>query len=267
MRVLLAFFIIALTVGVGEAENLWVNNITVNEYDMTWSYRETYTGADSIAFRMNIDTGFGDNNSFVNAWEVLLADKELRKKFKTSIEKEQDIRINNETSGIYLVDVDATLSPDIIGKTHLYDTIVNRYVITYRFDNNILNSGSIWFMGQAKTPVTILMPQGVDVVNISGMDNVTINKTDPVEISGFFKEVSKDRGEITLNLSRNTSFIEKEINKSNASNASNESNVTSIEGKETKSLFETLSRIRNITIVVAGLVIISIIYIFKIRKK
>lgn len=262
MRVLLAFFVIALTAGAGEAGNLWVNNITVNEYDMTWSYQETYTGADSIAFRMNIDTGFGDNNSFVNAWELLQADKELRKEFKSSIEKEQDVRINNETSGIYLIDVDAALSPDIIGKTHLNDTIVNRYITTYRFDNGILNAGSIWFLGQAKTPVTIVMPQGVDVVNISGMDNVTINIIDHAEISGFFKEITKERGEISLTLSRNASFIKKEVNGSNASNV-----TSTAQEDETKPLFETLAWIRNVTIVVAGLVIISLIYIFKIRKK
>ncbi len=262
MRVLLVFFVIALTAGAGEAGNPLVNNITVNEYDMIWSYNETYTGADSTAFRINVDTGFGDNNSFVNSWEVLLADKELRKEFRNSIEKEQNVRINNETSRVYLVDVDAALSPDIIGKTHLSDTIVNRNITTYRFDNSILNAESIWFMGQAKTPVTIVMPKGVDVVNISGMDNATISSTDHAEISGFFKEISKDRGEITLTLSRNASFLKKEINGSNASN------VTSTAPEdETILLFETLSWIRNVTIVVAVLVIISLIYIFKIRKK
>ncbi len=262
MRVLSAFFVIALTAGAGEAGNLLVNNITVNEYDMIWSYNETFSGAYSIVFRMNIDSGFGDNDSFVNAWEVLLADNELRKEFRSSIEKEQAVRINNETSRVYLVDVDAALSPDIIGKTHLYDTIVNRYITTYRFDNSILNAESIWFMGQAKTPVTIVMPQGVDVRNISGIDNATINSTDHAEISGFFKEISKDRGEITLTLSRNASFIKKEINGSNASN------VTSTAPEdETNPLFEMLSWIRNVTIVAAGLVIISLIYIFKIRKK
>ncbi len=261
MRVLLVFFVIALTAGAGEAGNLLVNNITVNEYDMIWSYNETFSGADSIVFRMNIDSGFGDNDSFVNAWEVLRADKELRKEFRSSIEKEQDVRINNDTSRVYLVDVDAALSPDIIGKTHLYDTIVNRYITTYRFDNSILNAESIWFMGQANTPVTIVMPQGVDVRNISGMDNVTISSTDHAEISGFFKEISKDRGEITLTLSRNASFIKKEINGYNASNVTS----TAPEDK-TNPLFEMLSWIRNVTIVVAGLVIISLIYIFKIRK-
>lgn len=263
MRFLAAFFLITMTIGgVGGSTN-WVNNITVNELGMTWSYNETFSGADSIVFRMNIDSGFGDNDSFVNAWEVLLADKELRKEFRTSIEKEQDVRINNETHGISLIDVDAALSPEIIGKTHIFDMIVNKYITTYRFDNSILNASSIWFMGQAKTPVTIVMPRGVDVVNISGMDNITINSTDHAEVSGFFKEISKDRGEITLTLSRNVTFMKKEIN-----DTSNATNVTSTAPDDEKTpFFETLSWIRNVTIVAAGFVIISLIYIFKIRKK
>jgi hypothetical protein len=238
---------------------------------MTWSYNETFSGADSIIFRMNIDSGFGDNDSFVNAWEVLLADKELRKEFKTSIEKELDVRINNETNGIYLVDVDAVLSPEIIGKTHIFDTIVNKYITTYRFDKSIIDAGSIWFMGQSNTSVTIVMPQGVDVANISGMDNVTINITDHTEISGSFKGITKDRGEITLDISRNASFIKKEVNATNATNAANAANAANdtlpaqAEGKE--SMFETLSWIRDASIVAVGLVIILLIYVIKIRKK
>lgn len=259
MRLFIAFFVIALMAGAGKGGILWANNITVNESGMIWSYDETFTGIDSFGFRMNIDSGFGDNNSFVNAWEVLLADKELRKEFRDSIEKELDVRINNKTDGIYLVDVDAALSPDVLGKTHVFDTIVNRYTTSYRFETSVLNSGSIWFMGQPETPVTIVMPQGVDVTNISGVSNATINNTDHAEISGFFNEVSKDRGEITLTLSKNTSFIKTEINVSN---------VTLPEKTdEKKPVFEMLSLIRDVSIVVVGIVIISLIYVFKIRKK
>jgi len=271
MRFLAAFFLIIMAVVGVDGSATWVNNITVNEYGMTWSYNETFSGADSIIFRMNIDTGFGDNDSFVNAWEVLLADKELRKDFRTSIEKELDVRINNETQGIYLVDVDAVLSPEIVGKTHIFDMIENKYITTYRFDKSILDAGSIWFMGRSNTPVTIVLPHGVDVSNSSGIDNVIINITDHTEVSGSFKGITKDRGEITLYLSRNTSFIKKEINTTNATfvtNATNSTNVdlsTQTEGKE--SMFETLSWIINASIIAAGLVIILLIYIFKIRKK
>ncbi len=265
MRFLAAFFLIMMTVWGVDGSTNWVNNITVNEYGMTWAYNETFSGPDSIIFRTNIDKGFGDNNSFVNVWEVTLAEKELRKEFQTSIEKELDVRINNETQGIYLVDVDAVLSPELIGKTHIFDLIVNKYITTYRFDKSILDAGSIWFMGQSNTPVTIVMSQGVEVANISGMDNFSINITDHAEVSGFFKEISKDRGEITLVLSRNASFIKKEVNTTNATNATNVNLPAQAEAK--KSMFETLSWIRDASIVAVGLVIILLIYIFKIRKK
>ena len=277
MRFLAAFLLIMMTTGGVDGSTSWVNNITVNDNGMIWTYNETFSGADSIIFRMNIDSGFGDNDSFVNAWEVLIADKELRKEFRTSIEKELDVRINNETQGIYLVDVDAALSPELIGKTHIFDRIVNKYITTYRFDKSILNASSIWFMGQSNTPVTIVMPQGVDVDNISGMDNVTINNTDHAVVSGFFKELSKDRADITLYLSQNASFIKKEINAKNATNATDATNSTdglnstninfSSQNQEIESMFEKLSWIRDASIVAVGLVIISLIYIFKIRKK
>jgi hypothetical protein len=109
------------------------------------------------------------------------------------------------------------------------------------------------------------------------MDNVTINNTDHAEVSGFFKELSKDRAEITLYLSQNVSFINKEINDTNATNATDAINSTdglnstninfSSQNQEKESMFEKLSWIRDTTIVAIGLVIISLIYIFKIRKK
>lgn len=260
MRIIIAFLTMAMISGAANGASLWVNNITINEYDMTWSYNETFTGADSIAFRMNIDSGIGDNDSFVNAWEVLKADKELRKELRSSIDREPDVMINNETYGIHLVDVDASLSTDLIGKNHLLDPLTNRYITTYRFNSSILNAGSIWFMGQADSPVTIVLPQGVDVSNISGMDNSTISLAEHVEISGFFKGISKERGEITLTLLKNASFVKTEINWTNVTSPLAEDEVT-------KSMLEKLSWIRAVIIAAAGLIIIFLIYIFKIRKK
>ncbi len=260
MRIIIAFLIIAMISGAANGGSLWVNNITVNEYNMTWSYNETFTGVDSIAFRINVDSNLGDNDSFVNAWEVLKADKELRKEFRSSLDQELDVRINNETYGVYLEDVDASLSQDLIGKTHLLDTITNRYITTYRFNSSILNARSIWFMGQADSPVTIVMPQGLDVVNISGMDNSTISLADHVEISGFFKSISKERGEISLTLSKNTSFTNTVVNTTNVT-------LPPVEEEKTKSMFEKLSWIRTAGTAAVGLVIILLIYIFKIRKK
>ncbi|VVB88916.1 Uncharacterised protein [uncultured archaeon] len=267
MRFLIALFLIALTAGACEAGSLWVNNITVSEYGMTWSYNETFTGADSIAFRVNIDSGLGDNNSFVNAWEVLLADKETRKEFKNSLDKEPDVKINNKTNGVEVVDVESVLSPDLIGKTHRTDTIVNKYSIAYRFRDSILNAGSIWFLGQANSPVTIVMPQGVDVKNISGMDNATMMVTDHAEISGYFRAITKDRGEITLRLAKNTSLVRPEANVSNATSPV-EINATQVgTNNSVKPMFEMLDGIRNLSIAVVGFAFILLIYVFKVKKQ
>lgn len=265
MKLIFAFVLITLTAGASGAEHLWVNNITVTEYNMTWSYSETFTGADSMEYRTSIDTGLGNNDSFTSAWELLKADKEMRKTLRNAIDKEPDVRINNETSRVEVLDIDSTLSPQTIGKANLTDTIMNRYNVAYGFKDSILNASSIWFLGQAKTPVTIVMPSGVDVVNTSGMDNITKNVTDHVEISGFFKEVSKDRGEINLSMAKNTSFQVTGINSSNVTSPAPTYNVT--ESNVTKSMATILSKIRAATIIGAGIIIIVLVYAFKVKRR
>ncbi len=256
MRFLLIFILIAMTAGTGSAEHLWINDIKVSEYNMTWNYNETFTGADSIAYRMNIDSGLGNNDSFIGAWELLKADREMRKDLRSSIDKELDVRINNQTSGIDVVEVDSGLSQETIGNTHSTDAIVNKYSVSYRFKDSILNAGSIWFQGQAKSPITIAMPAGVDVINISGMNNVSRNITDHVEVTGSFKEITKDRGEIILYPVKNSSYKIPEINVS-----------TPPAVNSTEPLKDAVSTIRNLSIIGAGTVIILLIYIFKVKRR
>jgi len=260
MRAVLAIVLIALTAGAGAAERSWVNNITVGEYNMTWNYTETFTGMGSVIYRIGIDTELGDNDSFINAWELLKADKEMRKMLRSSIDKEPDVRINNVTGGISVIDIESALSPSIIGKTHSFDPVVNRYEVAYRWKESILNGRTIWFLGQAKSPVKVVLPSGIDVTNTNGMVNITENISNHTEISGFFNEVSPNRGEITLYLAKNISVVSQphEINVTN---------VTSY-GKETaKPMNEILSKIRDVSILVAAVVIILLIYVFKIRKR
>lgn len=264
MRILAALVFIALTAGAGSAERLWVNNITVSEYNMTWGYTETFTGADAIAYRIDIDSVFGNNDSFINAWELLKTDKEMRKKLRSAIDSEFDVRINSTYSDtgadvIEVVGVDSSLSTGIIGKTHIGDTIVNRYSVTYRWKDSIFNASSIWFLGQAKSPVEIILPEGVDVANISGMDNVTRNTGALTGITGFFTEISGDRGEITLNLTRNTSIA--------IQPQANAANVTSTGGNITEPAAEIASKIRDMSLLIAGITLILLIYVFKVRKR
>lgn len=269
MRIVLALVLIALTASAGTAERLWVNNITVDEYNMTWSYTETFTGMDSLIYRIGLDEEIGNNDSFINAWEILKIDKKMRERLQSSLDNELDVRIKTPytpylntgsgNNGIEVIDVDSTLSPGLIGKTHAVDTIVNRYKVTYRWKKSIFNASTIWFLGQAKSPVTIILPAGIDVINISGMNNVTENITDHSEITGFFNEISKDRGEITLNLTRNES-IKAQVSEVNVTNVTEQ-------GRAAEPLTGIVSKIRDGSILGVGVIIILLIYVFKIRKR
>jgi hypothetical protein len=243
------------------AENRWVNNITVNEYNITWSYTETFMGKDSIAYRINLDSKIGNNDSFINAWELLKADKDSRKKFKDSMENEPDVRINNETSGIELIDVDSSLSQAIIGKTHIADTIENRYKVTYRLKESIFNHSSIRFLGRPGSPLSIILPEGIDVIGISGMDNETENMDSNTEISGYFSNSSNESAQITVNISKNTSYnpVSPETNMTDFAPMQNNENIT-------EPASQVSEKIRKWSIIGVGLVFIVLIYVFKVRK-
>jgi len=258
---LFLFLILLSATDLAAAETRWINNITVSEYNITWGYTETFSDMDSIGYKISIDTGLGDNDSFVNAWELLKADKEARNEFKSALENELDIRINNETTGIEMTDVDSSLSQSIIGKTHVPDTIENRFNVTYRLKESIFNASSIWFLGEPKSPVTIILPAGIDVVDISGMDNMTKNIDSHTEVTGFFSRLSMERGEITINITKNASY---QVNYSK----SNTTEVNTTENNEniTKPASEISHKIREWSIIGIGIIFIVLIYVFRVRK-
>jgi len=261
LNIILSIFLVFSIIDLASAQTQWINNITINEYNITWSYTESFSGFNSIGYKISIDSGLGNNDSFVNAWELLKADKEIRRTFKSSIENELDIRINNETSGIELTDIDSSLSQGTIGNINNTDTIINKFNITYRLKDSIFNASSVWFLGEPDSPVTVVFPAGIDVKEVTGMNNFSINKVSHTEITGFFKEISRDRGEITLHLEKNVSFVAEE--------PGIKANNTSIEKDEntTKQVYEVSSKIRNISLLFVGFIIIFFIYIFKLRKR
>jgi hypothetical protein len=243
------------------AQTLWINNITINEYNITWGYVETFAGMDSIGYRIMLDSEIGNNDSFINAWELLKADKEMRRKFTSAIANEFDIRINNGTSGIELMDVDSSLSQAIIGNTHNQDTIENRYIVSYKLKESIYNASSVGFMGEPKSPVTIILPEGIDVVGISGMNNETKNVDSQTVVKGYFSNLSGERGEITINITRNSSynFTILESNMTENTSPENNENIT-------KPAFEISNKIREWSIIGIGILFIVLIYVFKVRK-
>lgn len=261
LRLFLSLILLTSAADLAAAETRWINNITVSEYNITWGYTETFTGMDSIGYKISIDTGLGNNDSFVNAWELLKADKEARNTFKNSIEKELDIKINDQTLGIEMSDVDSSLSQSIIGKTHASDTIENRFKVTYRLKESIFNASSVWFLGEPKSPVSIILPAGIDVIDISGMDNMMKNIDSHTEVTGFFSNLSTERGEITINIAKNASYP---VNYP-------ESNITEVNTTEkneniTKPASEISQKISEWSIIGIGIIFIVLIYVFKVRK-
>jgi len=261
LRILLPIFLIFTLTDPAASQTQWINNITINEYNITWSYTEDFSGFDSIDYKISIDSGLGNNDSFISAWELLKADKEVRKSFKSSIENELDIRINNETSGIELIDIDSSLSQATIGKINTTDTIINRFNITYRLKESIFNASSIWFLGEPDSPVTVVLPAGINVKEVIGINNSSINTGFYSEITGFFKEKSPDRGEITLYLEKNASFVaEKPGIMANDTSIGKDENIS-------KPIFGISSKIRKWSIIGIGIIVIILIYVFKVRKK
>jgi hypothetical protein len=262
MGIFAALVLVLLTAATGAAETRWTNSITVGEHNMAWDYTESFSGDDAIMFRAYIDREFGNNDSFVNAWELLNADKDIRKKFQSSVDNEFDVRLNNVSTGIQVADIESTLSPGIIGNIHSTDAVVDRYNVSYRWKDSIFNKSSIWFLGQSNSQVTIILPPGMDVVNTSGINNLTKKTNTHTELAGFFSEVSGDRGEITINFAKNTSFhIEPQVNVNNVTT------VTNATGNVTQPVKKVASKIQNVTVLAAGLAIIILIYVFKVRKK
>ncbi|MFA4958052.1 MAG: hypothetical protein WC556_13875 [Candidatus Methanoperedens sp.] len=261
LRIFLSIFLIFTLTDPAASQTQWINNITINEYNITWSYTEGFSGFDSIGYKIRIDSDLGNNDSFINAWELLKTDKEVRKSFKSSIENELDIRTNNEISGIELIDIDSTLSQATIGKIDNRDTIINRYNVTYRLKESFFNANSIWFLGEPDSPVTLVLPAGIDVKEVTGMNNSSINTGSHTEITGFFKEMSPGRGEITLYLEKNASFgAEKPVIMANDTSIGKDENIS-------KPLSGISSKIRKLSIIGIGIIVIILIYVYKVKQK
>lgn len=253
--VFISVILLLMFVNYASAETRWINDITINEYNVSWNYTEIFSGMDSVTYRIGLDSGTGNNDSFINAWEILKADGEARKKFRNSIEKEPDVKIDNSTAGVEIIDVSSSLSQGLIGKTHSTDEIRNEYGVSYRLTKSIYNASSIWFLGEPGSPVAVIIPRGIDVINVSGMDNRTLS---PSMLQGYFSNFS-GKGEMMINFTKNTSFhIESPVtNITVTASAANNSTMPATEALRNK--WEWI-------IAGIGIILIILIYIFKIRS-
>lgn len=254
--IFLSIILLSMSVDNVSSETQWINNISINEYNISWNYIEIFTGMDSIAYRIGLDSGIGNNDSFINAWEVLKADREARSKFRASIEKEPDVRIDNQTSGIRIKDVGSNLTQGLIGKTHSSSEVKNEYTVIYILLESFYNASSIWFLGEPGSRVTIIIPQGVDIINVSGINNST---TVSGVIQGYFSNSSTGKGEITVNFTKNASYYSEPP-------AVNITETISEPENETENIAEIPGNIWEWIIAGTGIIVIILIYVLKIRS-
>ncbi|WMW23936.1 hypothetical protein RE474_07440 [Methanolobus sediminis] len=173
----------------------WDNSINIQKDSMTWGYTEKYSGDRSIIFKKYVDMEFGDDDGFVSAWELLKADVAMSKSFKQAIEKNMDVKIDNSSKNVILLDVETDISPELLGLTGEERDIVNKYEVYYDFRVPLDESGSVlWFQGEPETDVTISLPEKMKLLSVDGVDNESVNESSKETIIqgkfGFTGEVA-----------------------------------------------------------------------------
>ncbi|WP_340819726.1 hypothetical protein [Methanolobus sp. WCC4] len=181
------------------ADYEWSNEITVGTDDMVWEYMEKYSDDRSVIFKAFIDAEFGDNDDFVSAWELLKAEVKTSGSFREAIEDNMDVMIDNSSRNVTLLNVEASMSPELLGPVNKKDDIVNNYQTFYDFRTPLTEDGSsIWFQGEPDTPVRLNIPSELELISVEGIDNESVEEDeDGTHISGEFGFT----GEVTVHFS------------------------------------------------------------------
>ena len=171
------------------AEYNWSNQITIYSGGMEWQYTEELSDMDSYVFKYYIDDKQGNKDHFVSTWELMKADKRMRERFRDAIERETDVRINNSSLGIEVLDIDASLSNNALGPVESMTELTNTYRVTYSFPGGLLENGStIWFLGEPGSLLSVNFPEGTQIISTKGIDNVSIRTSD---LSGKFGAINE----------------------------------------------------------------------------
>ncbi len=174
----------ALVTGSASAEYNWSNQITIHTDGMEWQYTEKLSDLDSYVFKYDIDNRQGNKDDFVSTWELMKADKRMRERFRDAIERETDVKIDNSSLGIEVLDIDASLSNKALGNVESMTEFNNTYRVTYSFPEGMLENGStIWFLGEPGSQLSVNFPEGTQIISTKGIDNVSIGTSD---LSGRF---------------------------------------------------------------------------------
>lgn len=209
------------------------NDITLESDGMSWDYEECITDREAIFFRELIDRE-GNNDSFVNAWEIRNMELELRDRLEKSIEKKPDVKFDGSSETVKVRDVEFWLSDEALGNVYKRSPITNTARVSYSFEEELKRENeekevkkeeedegeastetyseignetgaetSVWFMGTPDSEVTIVLPPGYDANRTEGLED----KSEEFENSRMVLKGSFDpEGEITLWLSENESY-------------------------------------------------------------
>lgn len=198
------------------------NNITLERNGMTWDYDEKTTDNDAVFLRSVIDGETGDNNGFVNAWEILKMEILLSDRMKKAIEEEPDVKLNAASDTVELKDVEFWVSKEALGRTNKSLSITNLASVSYSFKEEVGPGTAIWLMGTPDSSVTINLPPGLDAERTEGLDNKSLGfENNCTVLKGNFSPEKN----ITLWLSKNESFKAEvqDIKTNSDKNADNES--------------------------------------------
>ncbi|MCQ1534723.1 hypothetical protein FTO70_03255 [Methanosarcina sp. KYL-1] len=200
---LAALMILVLIPGPCTAAFIPGNNITLENRGMAWDYEEHITGREAIFFREVADREAGNNDSFVNAWELLNMELQLQKKLGESIERKPDVKLNGSSNAVKVQDVEFWLSEEALGRVLKISPLTNTARVKYSFEKEAGQDTSLWFLGTPKSEVTITLPEGFDSNKTEGLENKsTMYEDNRMVLKGRFDS----GGEITLWLSENDSF-------------------------------------------------------------
>ncbi len=157
------------------ADAAWTNEIVLNENGMVWEYTDIYDHNTSILFRTTIDAFFGNNDSYVSAWELMKVDASTRDHFRTSLSKQMDVSKNGSSTDIHPMEFNAYIDRELLGRVDKTEPLKNTYAVTYVFDRPLLrSSGDFSFTGEPHTELTISFPEDTRISSTDGIDNATM---------------------------------------------------------------------------------------------
>lgn len=248
---LFALLIFVLFSGTGAAEIVCRNNITLEKEGMSWSYTEKYAALDSVLFKEVTDRGSGNGDGFVNAWELLKMELGLEGKLRSSIEKKCDVKLNNSSEDINILDVEFWLSDAALGKVSGNSVLENRFQVTYSFGNfSVVPGTRVCFSGTPESEVNITLPEGINVSETYGLENKSIGlENGRVVLKGRFGF----EGNLTLQLSESSKEksvqainASEEVNASGAVNASEERDLRLDTKRKEQKLFNLSGIFQNL---------------------